>query len=312
MVKKVLFGLLCVVLAGLLGFGILQSKREDQARAQALSEINEQLEPLRSRKLELEAELAGLKRENEEEMSGMATLSLLVTDLDADLATQIVPALQEADVPAVLVLSQTQFPGDEGCITVEDLQQRLEDGWDYCVAWDGSDSFDEWYPDMSRRLEDIGLAMPKALYCEGKSYSADLAKAAQARGITTIVHNGEQDQPIVSVEFEDLWKMGSVRWIASGGRNLLEQAVEKHGSTVFRVDQIDFYESEFAAMLKLLNQYRDEDALMTGTLAESRAYREKLAAEQEEMRDEAYEAKVRELNEKIQAVEDEIQALMGK
>lgn len=312
MIKKVLLGLLCVVLVGLLGFGILQSMREDQAKALALEEINERLEPLRSRKLELEAELAGLKRENDEQMGGMATLSLLVTDLSGDFVAQIAPLLETAEVPAVMVLSQEQFPGNEGLITVEEFRQLLENGWDYCTAWDGSIDFSEWYINMAQRLKELGFAMPESLYCAERSYTADLEKAAQVQGITTLVHSGEKNLPIVDTEHGTPWRLGSIRWIASGGRNCLEQAIEKHGSMVFVIDQMDFYESEFKAMLNLVKRYQGEETLMAGTLAEAGTYREEVIAQQEKMQNEAYEARVRELNEEIEAVLAEIQGLLTK
>lgn len=123
-----------MVLAGLLCVGILHSRREEQARAEALNAINKQLGPLRSRKLKLEAELETLEKEPVEQLGGMATLSLLVTDLSGDFAEQIIPDLQDAGVPAVMAVSQTQFPGNAGCITLEEFQERLDAGWDYCLA----------------------------------------------------------------------------------------------------------------------------------------------------------------------------------
>ena len=112
--KKVLLGFLCIVLAGALGFAILQSKREDQAQSLALEEISKNLNSLREQKLELEIELAGLKKENDDQMGGMATFSLLITDLNDKFVKQITPALEDAQIPAVMALSTEQFRGRGG------------------------------------------------------------------------------------------------------------------------------------------------------------------------------------------------------
>lgn len=132
--KKVLLAFLCIVLAGALGFAIVQSKRENQARTLELEEISKELTSLREQKLELETELAGVRKESDEQLSGMATFSLLVTDLSDKFVKQIAPLLEEAELPAVMALSPEQFPGRRGLIKLEDFEQRLESGWDYCLA----------------------------------------------------------------------------------------------------------------------------------------------------------------------------------
>lgn len=310
MLKKVLLGLLCVVLAGLLGFGILHSRREDQAKALALEEINEQLEPLRVRKQELEAELAGLKLENDELMGGMATLSVLVTDLDSGFVAQIAPMLQAAGIPAVVALSQEQFPGNEGLITVAEFRQLLESGWDYCAAWDGSVDFAVWYSGMAQQLEEIGLAMSEVLYCAERSYITDLDEAAQARGFSTIVHSGEKNLPIEDTAYGSLWKPGSIWWNTPGVRDYLEQVIEKHGNTVLMINQVEFYASSFNAMLNLVKYYEKEEALISGTFAQAKAYHEEQTAKQAELQNEAYALSVCELSEKIEAITEEMQTLL--
>lgn len=310
--KKVLLAFLCIVLAGALGFAIVQSKRENQARTLELEEISKELTSLREQKLELETELAGVRKESDEQLSGMATFSLLVTDLSDKFVKQIAPLLEEAELPAVMALSPEQFPGRRGLIKLEDFEQRLESGWDYCLAWSGGEDFDGWYTGMVSQLETIGLSAPTVLYCAERSYTAELETAASANGITTIVHSGEKNLPLVATEFEELWKPGSIRWIASGARNTLESAVEKHGSMAFVVDQVDFFESEFTVMLELVKRRRAEETLMTGTFAAAIEYRKELIALQEQMQNDAYEAKVSELKEKIEAVDLEIRSLLNK
>lgn len=309
--KKVLLGFLCIVLAGALGFAILQSKREDRAQSLALEEISKNLNSLREQKLELEIELAGLKKENDDQMGGMATFSLLITDLNDKFVKQITPALEDAQIPAVMALSTEQFPGQRGLIKLTDFQQRLDNGWDYCLAWSGGEDFAGWYTNMTDQLEKIGLAAPAVLYCAERSYTPELETAAVSCGITTIIHSGEKDLPLVDTEFDEPWKVGSMQWIATGARKCLESTVEKHGSLAFAVDQMDFDDEEFTAMLELVEQFRSEETLLTGTFAAAMDYRKELIALQEQMQNEAYEARVSELKEEIEAVDQEIRSLLN-
>ena len=299
-------GLLCVVLGGLLCFGLLRNRQEDQIKAQELAQVREQLELLRSRKLELEADLRMLKQEAAQQTDGKATLSLLVTDLSSSFMPLIVPDLDNTGIAAVMGLSQAQFPGGAGCITPEEFQKRLDAGWDYCLVWDGAAEFDQWYAGMRERLEDIGLTMPDVLYCAEKSYSETLEKAAHVWGINMIIHSGEENLPLVSTEFDTPWKIGSCWWSASNAENILNQAIAQRSSLAFVVYQADFSASTFTAMLSTVNSQKKADKLLIHTFAEARDYRTELSKHPVNA---AYQAKVRGLEEEMRAIDQQIRAL---
>ena len=309
--KKVLIGLACVILAGLLAFGIQKSRQEDAARSAALQEINQQMDALRTRKKELEAELETAKEKFEAELRGMGTFTVLVTDLSVGLMDQAAPALKEADVPAVVALAQDRFPGEEGLIPFSDFLQRLEDGWEYCVVYDGSAEFDEWYQNMSGLLSANDLTMPRTLYCAGRYYTEEIEEAAKSHGFETIVYSGDQGQTDVDNESVDPWHVDSVRWIVSGSRSRMEEAANTGGSVAFTVDAANFSGSEFNSMLRLVNQYRDEGTLMAATFSNARTYRAGVISELEAARkDPEYNAAIAALQEELNSVEEQIQALI--
>ena len=74
---------------------------------------------------------------------------------------------------------------------------------------------------------------------------------------------------------------------------------------------MDFDDEEFTAMLELVEQFRSEETLLTGTFAAAMDYRKELIALQEQMQNEAYEARVSELKEEIEAVDQEIRSLLN-
>lgn len=313
MIKKILIGLACAVLAGLLVFGIQKSRQEDAVRSAALREINQQMDALRTQKKELEAQLETAKEKFEAELRGMGTITVLVTDLSADLMDQITPAMEEADVPAVMALAQDRFPGGEGLVPLSGFLQKLEDGWDYCVSYDGSAEFDEWYGAMSELLTANELSMPRALYCAGRYYSEELEKAAQAQGFETIIYSGDQGQSDIDAESVDPWHVDSVHWIVSGSRSRMEAAASSGGSIAFAVDTANFSKSEFNSMLRLVNQYRDEGTLMAATFADARTYRAGVIAQMEAARnDPEYNETVAALEKELEAVNEKIQALVQK
>lgn len=313
MLKKILIGLACVILAGLLVFGIRKSRQEDAARSAALQEINQQMNALRTRKQELETELETAKEEFEAKLRGMGTMTILFTDLDADLMAQAVPAMKEADVPGVMALAQDYFPGDEGLIPISDFLQRLEDGWEYCLTYDGSTGFDKWYGNMSELLAANDLTMPQALYCAGRYYTEELEEAALAQGFDTIIYSGDLGKSDIDAESVDPWYVDSVRWIVSGSRGRMEEAARTSGSLAFTVDAVNFSQSDFNSMLRLVNQCRDEGTLLAVTFADARSYRAEVISQLKDARnDPKYNATIAALQEELDSVNGQIQALIER
>lgn len=311
MVKKILLGLLCILLAGVLGVFMLKSRQEDAMSAAVLEQINQQLSPLRTRKLEIEAEIDRLEKESDKLERGMATVSLLITDLGSSFMEQVALPLLRTDIPAMMLLSQNQFPDSPGCIALADFQTRIEDGWDYCVAWDGSQDFDGWYEDMSKRLADTGLTMPQTLYYEGDVYTEEISQNVQARGFNTIVRTSEEELANIAAEEGTPWGVNPVKWIASGAKRYLEQVVGSRGSVAFVIDQFDFDESEFTAMLGQLNQYQRNESLLVANLPEAREYRLKVSAQHDGAQNDTNAVKIQELEAELEDVNRQIQELLA-
>lgn len=312
MIKKVLIGLACVVLAGLLVVGIQKSREEDQAHSADLEQVNQQMDTLRTRKLELEKELDALKEEISTKVGGMGTISLLITDLDSVFVERISLSMDAAAVPGVLVLTQDEFPDNEELITLTRFQELLESGWEYCVAWDGIGDFNSWYADMSELLEENNLTMPEALYCSDRSYRTEVEEAAVAQGFTTIIHSGELGLPMINEEAESPWHLGSIRWASSEGRNYVDQAAYKRGSVALIIDQVNFFEDEFTAMLKLLSRYQEAETLLQTTITDAKEYRTNVVSELEDAQyNSANSAKVKALEEELESVNEQIQVLIA-
>lgn len=314
MIKKVLLALLCIVMAGALMMALRWSRQEEQARSAELREVKQQMSELYSRQRELQDELDSLEEDVDTQMAGMATLSLLLTSLNSSFFGEAAPALREAEIPAVMVLSQEQYPGARDCIELEEFQQYIEDGWDYCVSWDGSMEFDEWYDDMSGRLEELELTMPRAIYCTNGSYSSELEQSARTRGFNTIVHSGEAGLSLVETEVGVLWRPGSISWLSSGVKSRLDQTIGIYGSIVFVIGEEpdgSFQNDQFSSMLRTIGTCQEDETLLAATLADARSYRAEVDSERENYRDQTYLVRRQELEQEIEALKQQIQELAG-
>lgn len=310
-VKKLLLISSCLFLGACLVAGVVFSQRNEQMRAEELEQVNQRLAPLYARKLELEAELKQLEDTTDAQLSGMGTLSLILTDLDSAFLEQAAPALEQAEIPAVLALFSERLPDSEGCVALTEFDRYIEeDGWDYCLAWDGTEEdFSLWYDTMAGQLEVLELDMPKAIYCVGGSYTAELEAAAKEKGIDTIVHSGEGELSLVETQVGEVWRPGALGWLTQATRNRLDQAVVSYGSLAFTVDpgeEGNFQTSQFVSMLETLNGYQEEEKLKVDTLAEARAYREEVERLKAGFQDEVYTARVQELETEIEALKEQI------
>lgn len=312
--KKVLAILLCVVLAGLLMMGIRLHDQEEQRQAAALEELNQRIEPLYARQLELQTELAGLDDAYSAMANGMATLSLLIDDLDPDFLRLAAPALEEAQVPAVFALTAEQFPGESGCISAEEFRQYMDKGWGYCLVWDQPEDtdFDQWYDRMAERLARLDLTMPEALCFMEGTYTDEREEAARDRGFTVAVHTGENGRPLIATETGEMWRPGAVSWLSAGVKGRLEQAVTSYGSIVFVVGRDadgSFDEPQFRSMLEVVQSYQKEESLLVAVLEEAKAYREGIDREKESYQDEALEARKAELEQEIESLREQIRQI---
>lgn len=314
MKKKTKTRLLILILVMAAGIGLLLWRDfADQKRQQTeYKQKEEQLRPLRVEKAQLEQELEDLEDEYDLMMSGAGTATVLFTDLDERIYTDIYPTMEEDGFVGMLAVSSAYLPDGEGRLTSEQIRELLEAGWSCCPTWQTGGSLQS-VQYLETVLEDLGAAPSNTVYFEegaySQAYDGDLAGA----GYTSVIHHGEEDLPLVTSEVSgQVWHPGAVGLQGKEPRFRLEDAVAQKGNIIFTVSYVresEMYDpNPFGSMLDYLAEYSVRSEL-TVTLPETaREYFQNISRDAETVAAE-YEQKREELEKQLQDIEDQIEAV---
>ena len=126
--------------------------------------------PLREEKTRLEQELNALQDEYDLMISGAGIVTVLFTDLDERIYTEIYPIMEKYGYTGVLAVSGSSLPGGEGLLSSEQITELLEAGWACCPAWLEGDSL-QTVLDLEAILAVLGAEPSHTVYFEEGAYT---------------------------------------------------------------------------------------------------------------------------------------------
>ena len=280
MVKKISV-VITLLLAVFLLAALWYVQRQEQTDAGRYEVLDQEALPLQVEKRELERELDALEENYEQQMKGMPTAEIVVTDMDEALYDQLYPVMQEAGLQGIMALSDTEYFGRAGNISVSQFNEMLEAGWGYCLGWDGEGDFAEWMSGMAERLRDTRLSVPEAVYFAQGSYSSEYDEILRQYDVTVAVHHGEEEKAVIVTDDGqgDIWYPGAIVWNRSGVRNDFAELISAGGNLTVSVrfaedggentaqdtDREIYVENSFRNMLEYITQQISEGKLLVMT-----------------------------------------------
>lgn len=318
-----IFMVVTVLLAVLLVFLFRFQKQKEYEKTMYLVEYNQNIDTLAKEKTQLQTELGTLQTEYQNKYAGKATISLIFTDLDNIVYEEIWPEMKGFQMNGVLLLSKEQFPGTEGCMSMQVFRKMIAEGWEYCLEWDGEEPLQGWLTQMEAMLKENNLEMPTTLYFQDGTYQKEYAKVLKNHGISSAVHHGEGEEPIIAVDFEEdtVWYPGAYPFHVQGGKTHVETCIREKGSMAFsignRSEEEKYTRSSLISMLEQLQEWVDNERLQIMTVSEAYEYRVQLAesAKQDvEMTGqiEALEKQIEDVELGIQEIREQYRAENGK
>lgn len=315
MMKKVA---VLLSLAGILFLTAMfvQENKKQEERRKEYAAFQEELIPLNVKKRHIEQQLEAGKDTEKEAEKKKATTVILFTDLNKKIYDDALPIMNKYGYKGVLAVSDTQFPGEKGCITINRFKSLIKKGWSYCLAWDGETEFYGWLDGMQTRLKKLKLKSPNAIYFENRNYKDSYEKNLAAEGFQTVVHHGEEGLSIIPKEMDgEVWFPGIYGMLGEAPRTQLEEAIKRNSNIVYGVGfeqaHEKFDKETFDSMLGWFHSYEKEKQLSVTTLEDARKYQEKLQKEAEKSDGKANQATA-DLQEELDSVNAEIDALYTK
>lgn len=274
--KKIIPIVTIVLAIGLFAFVMVVQKQENKTAARQ-DEWDEQRRPWAVQQEQLEQELEDLEKMYEKSKSPRAATQVLFTELNEQVYTQCYPILKEFEYKGTLALSDTQFPGEAGCMSIEQFQELIAEGWEICITWQASENVNTWWTRFQSKLTSLGVEAGNTAYFPKGTYSAEMDSALQKFGFTIAVIGKTEEETPLQLQAEDgIWHVGAIGMMTSKPRLWLRESVAQDANLAyligFQQEEELYNEKSFRSMLKCFDEYVATDELMVTNLDEAREH----------------------------------------
>lgn len=276
MFKKVLFLVTIVLVVGLAVF-LMKFNSEEAKVNDKYEKMDEEQRPYKVEQKKLQQQLEDLKDTYEEDKLPRGTTQLLFTDLSDDIYKLCYPVMKECDFTGVLVVTNGQMPGDEGCMSVSHFKELISEGWSICIEWNEEILKNKWWNNIRKSLKALDMEPGDVVYFPEGTYDKKYDTIAQQRGFSILViEKAEAENPIQPQNEDGLWHIGAIGFMTSQPRTWLTEAVAQDANISYLVNfskENQLYnESSFKSMMSAFYQYCGSGDLMVGGVVEAREH----------------------------------------
>ena len=303
-----------IIFIGVVMWKDVQKKRELD---QVLQECEEEAADLEKELRGIEVKMDKLTMQLADVSMEHGTFTLIFTDLNAVVAEEIWPDVQDYQMTGMLMLSEEQLPGTDGMITMSQFQQIIESGWEYCLEWSGEGKLEDWLEERKEQLEEQNIAFPKTLSFREGTYREDYDETLKEYGITCVIYHGEgvTHSAVIDMDEQSIWRLQTYPFHVEDGKLILENAVSSGKSISFTIGnrtKAEQYQREnMHTLLEYLKKWQEKDGLKIITANEARRYQQ----EQYEQRKEqnlGLEEQYNQLEDQRQKLQKNIDAIYEK
>ena len=171
-----------------------------------------------------------------------SNITLLFLGIESEIYTEVYPFIAEKSsvVKGTLCLTAQAMPGDEGCITLLQLDEMLNNGWSLALLFDGSgqEELGAFLSQVRQRLASLDMETPDTLAFKPGSYSPSLDDFIIQEGFRHAIHNAEEQTPRIDKTVDgELFHPGAVGWRADKmQRNFMAELMQFGGCACFSID----------------------------------------------------------------------------
>jgi len=248
--------ILMLLLAAAVSAGLIYATYQQALDRAYTEEFDSAARTLRIERSQVEAELSEVNSQLKQVVIGKGCTCFIFEELYEELYTDVLPVMMDYGYTGVLALSDTFFPGQEGCITVEQFDYLTSHGWTTCLYYDDYVTLPHFLKQMQSKLDSLELEMPKAICLAAGDYRSFKDKQLLDAGFTTVIHHGEEGDLITRQDDDELFLVGASGWNISTVKTTLEDVSSYGGSVALFVDFSTpsgmFVEDWFENMCKFL------------------------------------------------------------
>ncbi len=226
---------------------------------------------------DLERQIKLLEQNYKELTTAKATTQVLFTDLNKDIYKECYPYMLKKGMAGTLAVNSSQFPGKEGCITVEQYQELVEKGWNVCVQWESSPSLESWWRSLQSEMVALNMNPNGVIYFPRGTYQTSLDKRLSRMGFQIVISEKEDEESPLQTAYEDgLWHIGAMGSMTSKPKKWLKEAVAQDANIIFtagfQLEYQKYEESSFQRMLSTFEEYVVSRDLLVCSPTEAREH----------------------------------------
>ena len=270
-------GIVCLAGAVCLGVFTWRDYQTQQEQAAGREEAEKLLRPLDVEWNRIQQEIDDLEEEYSLKMEGTGTAEVLFTHPDARVYEEAYPIMEEYGYTGVLAVSEQQFPGTEGNMSLEQFQELA--GWSTCIVWSGDDMY-TWLGALALKMQETGVPGSSVMYFPSETYLKEYDEILLAHGFAAAVHHGEAGEMDTAAGEGGIWHPAAVGLQGETPKYRLDDAVKNKANIVYTVgwQQEDemYNEKMFRSMLSYFKQYQEESGLQVMDIAGAGEYRQQL------------------------------------
>ena len=272
-------GIVCLAGAVCLGVFTWREYQTQQEQAAGREEAEKLLRPLDVEWNRIQQEIDDLEEEYSLKMEGTGTAEVLFTHPDARVYEEAYPIMEEYGYTGVLAVSEQQFPGTEGNMSLEQFQELIQAGWSTCIVWSGDDMY-TWLGALALKMQETGVPGSSVMYFPSETYLKEYDEILLAHGFAAAVHHGEAGEMDTAAGEGGIWHPAAVGLQGETPKYRLDDAVKNKANIVYTVgwQQEDemYNEKMFRSMLSYFKQYQEESGLQVMDIAGAGEYRQQL------------------------------------
>lgn len=263
-------GIVCLAGAVCLGVFTWRDYQTQQEQAAGREEAEKLLRPLDVEWNRIQQEIDDLEEEYSLKMEGTGTAEVLFTHPDARVYEEAYPIMEEYGYTGVLAVSEQQFPGTEGNMSLEQFQELIQAGWSTCIVWSGDDMY-TWLGALALKMQETGVPGSSVMYFPSETYLKEYDEILLAHGFAAAVHHGEAGEMDTAAGEGGIWHPAAVGLQGETPKYRLDDAVKNKANIVYTVgwQQEDemYNEKMFRSMLSYFKQYQEESGLQVMDIA---------------------------------------------
>lgn len=194
--KKVTVFLIAVVVAIAFAFlvpAMLQKEQAQKREAERIARIREeqleQLRPLMSEKQTLQRAInkANSALAGDQKQAGMT--AILYRSPSQQLQEDVLKLMNTYGIRGTILITPQAFPGQEGYLSVNELQRLTDAGWDLCVPYMDEDALAQ----LLNQILQYGLPTPQSLLLEDEAANA-MASYIGKYGFKAVICMGQEPE----------------------------------------------------------------------------------------------------------------------